>query len=100
MRDEEDLDRVREGDVLVVAALQPTWTSAMLRASAVATETGGLLSHAAIVAREMGKPAVVGVARLLARVEDGARVVVDGDAGVVEKEASGRGARAKKGPTA
>jgi pyruvate,water dikinase len=52
--------------------------------SAVVTETGGLLSHAAIVAREVGIPAVVGAVEAMDRIEDGSPISVDGTHGTVE----------------
>jgi pyruvate,water dikinase len=54
-------------------------------AAAVVTETGGVLSHAAIVAREFGIPAVAGADRAMARLTDGAPVTVDGSAGTVRR---------------
>lgn len=80
---EEDLAKVEAGDVIVVAALEPTWTPAMHRAVAIVAETGGLLSHAAVVAREMGKPAVVGLAGARQRWRSGEEVWVDGASGEV-----------------
>ena len=50
------------------------------------TETGGLLSHAAVICREYGKPAVLGLPDATRRIKDGERLRVDGGAGVVERE--------------
>lgn len=69
-------------DVLVLAASDVTWTPLLLRVGAVVTETGGMLSHASIVARELGIPCVASVAEAT-RIPDGARVAVDGGAGEV-----------------
>ncbi|WP_372593615.1 PEP/pyruvate-binding domain-containing protein [Actinotalea sp.] len=69
-------------DVLVLEAADVTWTPLLLRAGAVVTETGGMLSHASIVARELGLPCVASVAGVL-RVTDGTRLCVDGGAGEV-----------------
>ncbi|WP_346774854.1 PEP-utilizing enzyme [Cellulomonas sp. IC4_254] len=82
LRGVDDLPAFRPGEVLVCRATSPAWTPALAHAAAVVTEVGGLLSHAAIVARELGVPAVTGVtgARDLL---DGALVVVDGSAGTV-----------------
>ena len=82
LRDLDDLPRFRPGEVLVCRATSPAWVPVLARAAAVVTEVGGVLSHAAIVARELGVPAVTGVtgARDL---PDGALVVVDGAAGTV-----------------
>lgn len=79
----DDLPRVRAGDVLVCHTTSPAWTGAMLRSDAVVTEVGGLLSHAAIVAREFRIPAVVSVTAAMTHLEEGMRVHVDGTSGVV-----------------
>ena len=79
----DDLPRVTAGDVLVCRTTSPAWTGAMLRSAAVVTEVGGLLSHAAIVAREFGIPAVVAVPTAMTRLAEGMRVEVDGSAGVI-----------------
>ncbi len=63
----------------------PAWTPLFLNAAAIVMETGGQLSHGAIVAREYGIPAVVNIPGLFTAIDDGERIVVDGDRGVVEK---------------
>ena len=63
----------------------PGWTPLFLRASAVVTETGGYLSHGAVVAREFGLPAVVNVRDAMRLIADGDRLRVDGDAGRVAR---------------
>ncbi len=74
-----------EGPVVLITRLtDPAWSSLFRRLSAVVTELGGVISHAAIVARENGLPAVVGVAGVTHRVRDGQRLRVDGAAGTVE----------------
>ncbi len=78
-----DFGRMRGGDVLVTSITTPAWTSLFARASAVVTDIGGPLSHSSIVAREYGIPAVLGTAVATRRIADGARVLVDGDAGTV-----------------
>ncbi len=80
--------RLRPGDVLVCRATDPAWTPLFASASAVVAETGGLLSHAAIVAREYGIPAVLGVLEATTRLHDGRTVTVDGGAGRVRIEES------------
>jgi pyruvate, water dikinase len=75
--------RVRRGDVLVCRTTDPAWTPLFRIAAAVVTEAGGVLSHAAIVAREFGIPAVVGAGEAMTRVTDGVPVTVDGTAGTV-----------------
>jgi pyruvate,water dikinase len=74
---------LENGEVLVAPSTDPGWTPLFLRASAIVMETGGYLSHGAIVAREYGIPAVVNIPGLLERVRDGQRLHVDGDAGTV-----------------
>jgi pyruvate, water dikinase len=85
VHDVDDFAQVRRGDVLVCRTTDPAWTPLFSVVAAVVTETGGLLSHAAIVAREMGIPAVVGAAGALAVVPRGRPVVVDGARGTVSQ---------------
>ncbi|MEU9507187.1 PEP/pyruvate-binding domain-containing protein [Micromonospora sp. NPDC048170] len=72
---------VRPGDVLVCRTTDPAWTPLFGVVAAVVTETGGLLSHAAIVARELGLPAVLAVPDAMTALPDGATVEVDGNTG-------------------
>ncbi|HET7093562.1 MAG TPA: PEP-utilizing enzyme, partial [Thermomicrobiales bacterium] len=74
---------LRPGEVLVAPYTNPAWTPLFQRAAAVVVDTGGAASHAAIVAREYGIPAVMGAAGATMRLVDGQRVRVDGDRGVV-----------------
>jgi pyruvate,water dikinase len=78
-----DAERMQRGDVLVAPSTDPGWTPLFLRASAVVMETGGYLSHGAVVAREFGIPAVVNVRDAMEQIRDGDRLRVDGDHGVV-----------------
>lgn len=73
----------RQGEVLVAAQTDIAWTLIFPRAAAVVTDVGAPLSHAAIVARELGIPAVVGCGDATARLKTGDRVRVDGGAGTV-----------------
>ncbi|MDP9265956.1 MAG: PEP-utilizing enzyme [Chloroflexota bacterium] len=75
------------GDVLVAPATDPGWTPLFLTASALVMEMGGMMSHGAVVAREYGIPAVVGVPDATERIATGQRIVVDGSAGTVAQEA-------------
>ena len=77
--------RMKRQDVLVAPSTDPGWTPLFLRASAVVMETGGYLSHGAVVAREFGLPAVVNVHDAMVHVHDGDRLRVDGDKGVVAR---------------
>ena len=80
-----DFAQVRDGDVLVCRTTDPAWTLLLRRVAAVVTETGGLLCHAAIVAREQGIPAVLGVPGAVSLLSDGALTEVDGRAGLVRQ---------------
>jgi phosphohistidine swiveling domain-containing protein len=73
-----------DGDILVCESTDPSWVSLFLVAGGVVTDLGGLLSHGAIVAREMGLPCVVGTRVASGTIVDGQRIRVDGDAGLVE----------------
>lgn len=78
-----ELDRLQEGDVLVAPSTTEAFNLALPLVGAMVTDSGGLLSHAAIVAREYGMPSVVGTREATAIIPDGARVRVDGIAGEV-----------------
>jgi len=78
-----DATRLRPGEILVTRTTAPPWTPLFFTAAAVVTDAGGLLSHGAVVAREIGIPAVVGTAHATTRIPDGALIEVDGAAGLV-----------------
>ena len=78
-----DFERVGDGEVLVAVYTDPGWTPILERAAGLVLEAGGLLSHGAIVARELAIPALVGVADALATIRDGDTVEVDGVGGAV-----------------
>jgi pyruvate,water dikinase len=78
-----DFDRIQEGDVLVTEATTEAFNILLPLLGAIVTDSGGLLSHAAIVSREYGIPGVVGTRDGTQRIPDGARVRVDGDTGHV-----------------
>jgi pyruvate,water dikinase len=75
---------LQPGEILVTALTDISWTTIFPRAAAVVTDVGAPLSHAAIVARELGIPAVVGCGNATARLKTGDRVRVDGSLGVVD----------------
>jgi phosphohistidine swiveling domain-containing protein len=81
----EDGDQLQPGEILVTSQTNVGWTLLFPRVAAVVTDVGAPLSHAAIVARELGIPAVVGCGDATARLQTGDRVRVDGAAGVVER---------------
>lgn len=85
LRDPGDGARLTPGEVLVTAVADVGWTPLFLVATAVVTELGGALSHAALVAREYGVPAVVNVAGATRALKTGDLVRVDGNRGVVER---------------
>jgi|SRR5579883_3166443 phosphohistidine swiveling domain-containing protein len=76
-------ERLHDGEVLVCVTTTPAWTPLFAVAGAVVTETGGALSHSAVVAREYGIPCVVGVRDATRWLRDGMRIEVDGDRGMV-----------------
>ena len=84
IRDASEMDRVQPGDVLVADMTDPNWEPVMKRASAIVTNRGGRTCHAAIIARELGVPAVVGCGDATERLTDGTVVTVscaEGDEG-------------------
>ena len=86
IRSLKDMNRVEPGDVLVADMTDPDWEPVMKRASAIVTNRGGRTCHAAIIARELGVPAVVGCGDALDRIPDGAKVTVscaEGDTGLI-----------------
>jgi len=80
----EDSDQLQAGEILVTTLTNIGWTPLFLRAAAIVTDLGAPLSHAAIVARELGIPAVVGCGDATMRLRTGDRVRVDGGKGLVE----------------
>ncbi len=80
--------RLEPGEVLVAPSTDPGWTPLFLTAGALVMEMGGMMSHGAVVAREYGIPAVVGVPDATGRIATGEHVTVDGSAGTVAKEAA------------
>ncbi|MCE4612075.1 MAG: pyruvate, water dikinase [Desulfurococcales archaeon] len=80
---EEAAKKMGKGDVLVTKMTDPDWVPYMKMASAIVTDEGGMTAHAAIVARELGIPAVVGTGNATQVLKDGMVVTVDGSRGVV-----------------
>jgi pyruvate,water dikinase len=81
---QDDFSRVETGDILVTTTTTPAWTPLFPALAGLVTETGGILSHAAVVAREYGLPAVVGAAGATSAIQDGMRLRIDGTAGTIE----------------
>lgn len=82
-----DINKVKQGDVLLAPMTNPDYVPAMRKACAIVTDLGGRTSHAAIVSRELGIPAVVGTGDASKRVKDDLVVTVDGGSGVIYKGA-------------
>jgi pyruvate,water dikinase len=85
VHDISEFGKLRAGDVLVAPVTNPAWTPLFQRAVAVVVDTGGLASHAAIVAREYGIPAVMGTMKGTRELVDGQWIEVDGSRGLVLK---------------
>ncbi len=86
VRSLDDMARVQPGDVLVADMTDPDWEPVMKRSAAIVTNRGGRTCHAAIIARELGVPAVVGTGDALERIQDGDPVTVscaEGDTGFI-----------------
>ncbi len=86
IRDVSEMDKVQPGDVLVSDMTDPDWEPVMKRASAIVTNRGGRTCHAAIIARELGIPAVVGCGNATELLQDGQTVTVscaEGDTGLI-----------------
>jgi pyruvate,water dikinase len=80
----EEFPTLQSGEILVCPATSTAWTPLFLKIAGVVTDTGGMLAHAAIAAREYGIPAVVGTWNATNSIRDGDIIRVDGSAGVVE----------------
>ncbi len=81
---EDQFDRLLPGDVLVCPITSPVWSILFAKVGALVTDSGGVLSHPAIIAREHGIPAVVATGNGTQIIKDGQQVIVDGDSGLVK----------------
>jgi phosphoenolpyruvate synthase/pyruvate phosphate dikinase len=79
----EDAD-LEEGDILVTAFTDPSWTPLFVSIKGLVTEVGGLMTHGAVIAREYGLPAVVGVENATKLIRDGQLIRINGTDGYVE----------------
>jgi pyruvate,water dikinase len=86
VRGPRDFDQLQPGEILVAPLTAPAWTPLFTRAAGVVTDVGSLASHASIIAREYGIPAIVGCGDATARLRTGMRVTIDGSTGNVEHE--------------
>lgn len=75
---------MEEGDILVTAFTDPSWTPVFVSIKGLVTEVGGMMTHGAVIAREYGLPAVVGVEKATRLIKDGQRIRVNGGEGYVE----------------
>ena len=75
---------LEDGDILVTAFTDPSWTPLFVSIKGLVTEVGGLMTHGAVIAREYGLPAVVGVENATKLIKDGQRIRVNGTDGYVE----------------
>jgi pyruvate,water dikinase len=82
-RSSDEFDRILPGDVIVCPTSNPSWVPVFSIAAGLVTEVGGVLAHAAVVARELGVPAVVAVRQAMTLIPDGAMVEIDGRLGTV-----------------
>ncbi|CAM2006421.1 PEP/pyruvate-binding domain-containing protein [Acanthopleuribacter pedis] len=78
-----DEKKIKSGDILVAYTTDPGWTPLFFNAGAVVLEVGGILQHGAVVARELGKPCISGIAGIVNQLEDGQVVEVNGDTGTL-----------------
>ncbi len=78
-----EIASVRDGEILVCSITSPAWAPIFTKVDAVVTDIGGVMSHAAIVCREYGLPAVVGTGRATTEIRTGQTVRVDGTNGLV-----------------
>lgn len=81
----DDIPKMKPGDIMLAHATYPALVPAMKLAAAIVTEEGGITCHAAIVARELQTPCVVGVRHLLSILKDGDKIEVDANSGTVKK---------------
>lgn len=81
-----DFHRFHAGDIIVCRATDPAWTPLFAQAAGIITETGGLLSHAAIVARELRIPAILSLPHATTSYPDGTRITMDGATGRIDGE--------------
>jgi pyruvate,water dikinase len=89
IRGPDEFCKLQKNDILVAPLTNPVWTPLFAVAGAVVTEVGGILSHGAIVAREYGIPAVMSIPGATKRVQEGQRITVDGNRGIVLLETGG-----------
>jgi len=80
----EQFDQVKKGDLLVCKMTSPSWVVLFTKIGGLVTDSGGALSHPAVVSREFGIPAVVGTRNATQKIKTGQRLRINGAAGIVE----------------
>ena len=75
--------KIKKGNILVTPMTNPEYMSAILKSSAIITDFGGLLCHAAIVSRELGKPCVIGTKKATKVLKDGQKIFIDANKGYI-----------------
>ncbi|MBI9102721.1 MAG: hypothetical protein JEY99_09910 [Spirochaetales bacterium] len=84
VRSTDEFDEVQQGDIIVCIMTNPAWVVVFSKIAGIVTDSGGVLSHSAVVAREFMLPAVVGTSSATKEIKTGDRISVDGDTGVVK----------------
>ncbi len=82
--DIKEAGKIEKGDILVTKFTDPSWTPAFISVGGLVTEVGGMATHGAVITREYGLPAVVGVTNATKHIKDGDQIRVDGNFGYVE----------------
>lgn len=90
VQDPKEFDAVKKGEIMVCIMTNPSWVTVFSKIAAVVTDTGGVLAHTAVVAREFGIPAVVGTGDATYRIKTGDRIRVNGTSGVVQILSDGK----------
>lgn len=81
--DPSQCSKMKEGDILVTEMTNPLFTPAIVKASGIVVDLGGVLSHSAVVARELGIPAVVGTGKATKVLKDNMLITIDGRKGII-----------------
>jgi len=81
--DPKECKKMKKGEILVTVMTDPLYLPAIEKAKAIITDIGGLLSHAAIIARELGIPCIVNTKKATKVLKDGVEVIVDGTKGMI-----------------
>lgn len=84
--DKKDFSNFKENEILVAKTTDPSYVMIMAKAAAIITDTGGIMSHPAIVARELGIPCVVATKKATIVLRNGQKVKIDGEKGIIYEE--------------